>query len=467
MSAIAYRSGTKLVDQKTGESFDYRRKSVAHVELIAPQWAQDLRKLIAKDRQQGMQILVDLMERAEKRKDSQVWREFEFALPRELSDEQNLALAQEFAEDTIAKRGIPVVIHAHFDVDRKTRERKPHIHATMSTRTFEEYGLNPIKEVAWNNRNLIQDLRVDLCNLTNFYLKLHGHRARVDHRSYAERGIDLLPQPKLRKGVFEMGKRAGFSHRLDSPEALFYRFKTRIGQDWQDKKIQNLVKVMTRPQTVIDTVASAQSTFVWRDIKQEVARHVPDAPMASYLCSKVQGSSALVNVGEHLFFKGTKESQSVPVFTSRETLEKEADLGLLGERLAQRQRHHVNQEAFDYHVDQADQELKQKHKTGFSKDQKAVLSHLCSAEDLSCLVGYVGSGKTTVLGVAQRIWQDSGYRVHGLAPTGRAADNLAESGITSSQTLHKFLRQFDQKRCQYNKNSILVLDEGVWCLFTP
>ncbi|PFX11171.1 putative conjugal transfer protein TraA, partial [Stylophora pistillata] len=313
-----------------------------------------------------------------------VWREFEFALPRELTDEQNLALAQEFAEDYIAKRGIPVVIHAHFDVDRKTRERKPHIHATMSTRTFEEYGLNPIKEVAWNNRNLIQDLRVDLCNLTNFHLKLHGHRARVDHRSYAERGIDLLPQPKLRKGVFEMEKRAGFKHRLDSPEALFYRFKTRIGQDWQDKKIQNLVKVMMRPQTVIETVASAQSTFVWRDIKQEVARYVPDTSMASYLCSKVHDSSALVNVGEHHFFEGTKEAQSVPVFTSRETLEKEADLGLLGKRLAQRQRHEVSQEAFDHHVDQADQDLKEKHKTGLSKDQKAALAHICSAEDLSC-----------------------------------------------------------------------------------
>ncbi len=178
VAAIAYRSGTKLEDQKTGESFDYRRKSVAHVELIlpegAPQWAQDLRSQISKNRQQGMQNLVDLMEASEKRKDAQVWREFEFALPRELSDDQNLKLAQEFAEDYIAKRGMPVVIHAHFDIDRETRERKPHIHATMSTRTFEEEGLNPIKQVAWNNRNFIQELRVELCNLVNFHLKLHG-----------------------------------------------------------------------------------------------------------------------------------------------------------------------------------------------------------------------------------------------------------------------------------------------------
>ncbi|MCP4922969.1 MAG: AAA family ATPase [bacterium] len=288
----------------------------------------------------------------------------------------------------------------------------------------------------------------------------NGHKARVDHRSYEERGIDLLPQPKMRKGVLEMEKRAGFEYRLDSPEAFFHRFKTRMGQDWQDKKIQNMFKVMTQPETVIQNVASSQSTFVWRDIKQEVSQRIPDQHMASYVCDKIQTSSALVNVGEHSFFEGTKDTKSVPVFTSRETLEKEFDLGLLGEQLAQRARHPVNQEFFEEHVKQADQDIKKEHKTGLSDDQKEALSHVCSDSDLSCLVGYAGAGKTTVLGVAKKIWTDSGYGVHGLAPTGRAADNLVDSGITSSQTLHKFLKQFDRGSCHYNSTSVLVLDEG-------
>jgi hypothetical protein len=57
------------------------------------------------------------------------------------------------------------------------------------------------------------------------------------------------------------------------------------------------------------------------------------------------------------------------------------------------------------------------------------------------------------------IWEDAGYRVYGLAPTGRAAQNLEGSGI-ESQTLHKFLKAFEEGRCQYNQNSILVLDEA-------
>jgi ATP-dependent exoDNAse (exonuclease V) alpha subunit len=49
---------------------------------------------------------VDKVEAAEKRIDAQVWREFEFALHRELTEEQNMALAREFVEDEICSHGM-------------------------------------------------------------------------------------------------------------------------------------------------------------------------------------------------------------------------------------------------------------------------------------------------------------------------------------------------------------------------
>ena len=47
----------------------------------------------------------------------------------------------------------------------------------------------------------------------------------------------------------------------------------------------------------------------------------------------------------------------------------------------------------------------------------------------------------------------------GLAPTGRATQNLEESGIPS-HTLHRFLYQFEQGRSQLNAKTVLVLDEA-------
>jgi ATP-dependent exoDNAse (exonuclease V) alpha subunit len=58
---------------------------------------------------------------------------------------------------------------------------------------------------------------------------------------------------------------------------------------------------------------------------------------------------------------------------------------------------------------------------------------------IKCVVGIAGAGKTTALGVCHDIWQAEGYNVYGLSPTGKAAQNLEQSGINSS-TVHKFLK---------------------------
>ena len=126
VGALAYRAGCKLYDEQTGRSFNYQSKSVEHVELLlpkdAPEWAVDIQKLILQDRQKGVQALCDIVESAEKRIDAQVWREFEFALHRELTKEQNMALAREFVQDQICTRGMAAQLNFHFDVDEKTVE---------------------------------------------------------------------------------------------------------------------------------------------------------------------------------------------------------------------------------------------------------------------------------------------------------------------------------------------------------
>jgi hypothetical protein len=60
---------------------------------------------------------------------------------------------------------------------------------------------------------------------------------------------------------------------------------------------------------------------------------------------------------------------------------------------------------------------------------------------------------------SHEIWKDEGYNVYGLTPTGKAAQNLEQSGIEST-TLHKFLKSYEAGRCQYGEKSVLVLDEA-------
>jgi hypothetical protein len=80
-SAAAYRHGAELKDERTGQTYDYSRKrgvegSVILAPAAAPAWAQDREKLWNE------------VERVEKRKDSQLARDFVISLPHELDADQ-------------------------------------------------------------------------------------------------------------------------------------------------------------------------------------------------------------------------------------------------------------------------------------------------------------------------------------------------------------------------------------------
>ncbi len=142
--AIAYRAGCELYDWRTGEIFNYKDKPVQHVELVlpkdAPEWAVEIQKLMGENRSKGVQAFSEMAEAAEKRIDGQVWREFEFALHRELTNEQNITLVREFVEDQICQHGMAAQLNFHFDVDEKTGESKPHCHVVATTRRLAHNG---------------------------------------------------------------------------------------------------------------------------------------------------------------------------------------------------------------------------------------------------------------------------------------------------------------------------------------
>jgi len=85
-----------------------------------------------------------------------------------------------------------VAIHAaHAGGD----ERNVHAHILLTTRGICEDGFGP-KEREWNERSLISTWRLSWEQHVNEALRRAHREARVDHRSYADRGIDLEPEPK-------------------------------------------------------------------------------------------------------------------------------------------------------------------------------------------------------------------------------------------------------------------------------
>ena len=103
-------------------------------------------------------------------------------------------------------------------------------------------------------------------------------------------------------------------------------------------------------------------------------------------------------------------------------------------------------------------------------DQAAALGRLTGGGDfLSVLTAPAGAGKTATLGAAALLWQQAGYRVIGLAPSARAAAELAAATGGRTDTLAKWLhnhsrlallRPAERAWSCLDDRTVLVLDEA-------
>ena len=76
-----------------------------------------------------------------------------------------------------------------------------------------------------------------------------------------------------------------------------------------------------------------------------------------------------------------------------------------------------------------------------SKAQRAAVDEIfLSHEKIIGLDGVAGAGKTTTLAVIRHGAEMQGYAVHGFAPTSRAAQKLAEAGMSTSTLQHHLMR---------------------------
>src|SRR3546814_15286548 len=98
LAAAAYRSASRLHDERLDRNHDFTNKTgVVHSEVMLPEDAPEEWR----DRER----LWNDVEAAELRKDAQLAREVEFAIPRELDQQQGIELARDFVSREFVDRG--------------------------------------------------------------------------------------------------------------------------------------------------------------------------------------------------------------------------------------------------------------------------------------------------------------------------------------------------------------------------
>lgn len=236
IAAAAYRSGTKLEDHELGTVSDYtKKKGIAFSEIELPS--------NAPKEYADREVLWNAVQEVEKSKDAQLCREFEIALPKELSLVEQIELVRTFAKSLVSEGMI-----ADYSIHDKN-DGNPHVHILTTMRGIDDKGKwmskqkkiysldeggnripiidkktgqqkisngrrqwkrETLLDTSWNSKEQLLAWRKrwsDICNEAidkknalieeeNLAVNLYAQQPEInhiDHRSYAEQGVNKTP----------------------------------------------------------------------------------------------------------------------------------------------------------------------------------------------------------------------------------------------------------------------------------
>lgn len=452
VASIAYRSGEKLTNERDGITHDYTAKQgVEHAEIILPEgvnadWARD------------RSDLWNAAEFAEKRKDARVAREFEIALPHELSAEQRLELTRSFAQDLADRYGAAVdfAIHAPHEA---SDVRNHHAHLLMTTRTVEADGLGDKTMIERENKWLLandmatsqmqlRDIRQSWEHHANEHLAMAGLDIRIDHRSHMERGLEIAPTEHVGVHATQMDRRG-----LDVSRARLD----------EDAARRNAELIREKPEQVLTLITGEKSVFDRHDVARALHRYINDDPQEFRdAFAKVMASPALVELQPERIDQATGEIE-LARYSTREMVEIESGMVASAARLHQARNHGVDRRHVSQAIERQDAAIQRSAgdmTARLSDEQRAAIEHVTGRERIAAVVGFAGAGKSTMLAAAREAWEAEGYQVHGAALSGKAAEGLEESSGIQSRTLASWSRGWENDRGTIGRGDVFVIDEA-------
>lgn len=249
VAAASYRSGEKIKNEYDGIVHDFTRKGgIAHTEILLPQ--------NAPQEFSDRGTLWNSVEKIEKSKNSQLAREIEIALPKELNREKHIELVREYVKENFVKVGMCADIALH-----DKNDGNPHAHILLTMRPLNEdktwgakskkeyildengekvklkngnYKTRKINTVDWNEQDKAEEWRKTWADITNKYLEENSIQEKVDHRSYQRQGIEEIPTIHLGVSASQMEKkgiatdRGNINREIRKQNRLLQEIKLRI-----------------------------------------------------------------------------------------------------------------------------------------------------------------------------------------------------------------------------------------------
>src|SRR5271157_4756326 len=418
VAAAAYRSRSSIKDKSQGLTCDYtRKKDLAHSEILLPE--------NAPDRFKDRPTLWNEVEQTERRHDAQLAREIELALPAELTLEQNIDLVREFVKTNFVDQGMIADVNIH------TKKDNPHAHILLTTREANENGFGK-KVRAWNASSKLLHWREEWAKIQNQKLLICGHDIQVDHRSFADRGIELIPQMHL-----------GFSYKFLPSDYLPLKAHEydRLSEYLNIRRVNGRLILMD-PDRALKYLSHHDVVFRESDIDNFASMHTVDRKQFKEVKKALMGSSELVELG--LDEGGQK------LYTTATMLQSEKEMLSRADKLDTSNHHDVDPAIMNQTITNH----------AMTREQEEGFRHLTQGGDIAILIGRAGTGKSYTLAAVRDAYEAQGFNVRGIALSGIAAESLQQQSGIESSTIYSQLKKWEQGRDLLTESDILVVDEA-------
>ena len=213
VAAAAYRAGEKLHCDYYGHDADYtRKKGVVLTGILLPSHAPP--------EYADRETLWNAVEKVEKNKKAQLAYSYDIALQNELTMEENIALVRKYLTEQFVSKGMIVDFAVHAPDPEGGGISNPHVHILCPIRPIDETGkwgakqhrvyvldengnrvlddagnyvFNAVPTTDWGEKETLLHWREEWANCVNRAFEEKGLPCRIDHRSYADRGMEETP----------------------------------------------------------------------------------------------------------------------------------------------------------------------------------------------------------------------------------------------------------------------------------
>lgn len=377
------------------------------------------------------------------RANGRTYRELEISLPRELTDSQNIELIRQLVKDVLGSRSFTYTWAYHKPI-AADGEENPHVHLMFSEREhdgiprnawqfFRRYNTkNPHlggakKNRYFGSRMFVSSVREQWTNTCNEYLRLQDVSARIDHRSYEDRGIELESQ-NWEKQFFK-----------DKEIAKNWAFMTatRVREIMQ----RNGERIIADPSVAIRALTSNESAFTLNDLRKFINQHTDGEEQFTTAYNAVLHSDFLQKVA------GTE------YYTSTEMYLQEASIiaQINSANLSPVREISEEQQAVIEEV---------KNRRTFNSEQEKAYRLLLGNAPIVTVNGAAGTGKSYVLSAMNEAFIQQGIPTFGIAFQTATAKDMQESGGIRSFTIDAFLHRVSKQKMTIPAGSVIVLDEA-------